>query len=66
MPKANDGYEYLGPGLHRIGPEPFAFVFNPAVGQKVTFVGLDGRAITGIVTDFTEDDETGEIRLVTA
>ena len=49
-------YEHLGPGLHRIGPEPYAFVYNPARGQRLTFIDINGEQFTGEVSDFTEID----------
>lgn len=51
------------PGLHRIGPAPYDYVFNPAKGQILSFVGRDGTVYTDIVSDFSEDKETGEIRM---
>lgn len=51
------------PGLHRTGPEPYAFVFNPTKGQRLSFIGEDGEVFTGTVADFTEDEETGELSL---
>ena len=50
-------FNELGPGLHRVGPAPYDFVYNPAKGQRVTFIGLDGRQFTGTVVDFTDDDD---------
>lgn len=55
--------EALGPGLHKVGENPWDYVYNPAVGQKVTFVDVDGTRLTGTITDFTEDDETGELQM---
>lgn len=51
------------PGLHKVGPEPYAYVFNPTKGQRLTFVGLDVATFTGTVTDFSEDKETGELSM---
>ena len=47
------GYEDLGPGLHRIGPEPWDFAFNPARGLRVSVVLSDGQLRTSVITDCT-------------
>lgn len=52
------------PGLHKVGPEPWAYVFNPAKGQKLSFVSKDGRVFTGTVADFSEDEETVELKFL--
>lgn len=57
------GYEDLGPGLHKVGPKPYDYVFNPSVGQRVIFVGPDGREFRGAISDYIEDDDTGELTL---
>lgn len=51
------------PGLHRVGPNPWDYEYNPAEGQRVSFVDLDGTTLSGVITAFTEDDETGELQL---
>lgn len=51
------------PGLHQVGPNPWDYEYNPAKGQRIGFVGVDGELHRGIVTDFSEYDVTGEIRL---
>lgn len=51
------------PGLHRIGPEPWDFVYIPAKDQKIAFVGLDATVRTGTVASAEIDDETGQIIL---
>lgn len=56
-------FEELGPGLHRVGPAAYDFVYNPAKGQKVTFVGIDGSEFTGTIKDFTQDKKTGELNM---
>lgn len=56
-------YEHLGPGLHKVGPAPYDYVFNPAEGMKVSAVLTNGQIVTGIVTDVAENKETGEICL---
>ena len=53
----------LGPGLHKVGPEPYDYVYNPEWGQKVSFIGTDGKMVTGHISVVYEDDETGEMRL---
>lgn len=57
--------EALGPGVHKVGANPWDYVYNPAVGQTMTFVNVDGTSLTGTITDFTENDETGVIQLFT-
>lgn len=51
------------PGLHRVGPNPWDYEYNPAKGQRVGFKYLDGEVLYGTVTDFVEDEDSGEIRL---
>lgn len=51
------------PGLHRIGPNPWDFEYNPAKGQRIGVVDVDGKTFYGTVSDFVEDEETGEIQL---
>lgn len=51
----------LGPGLHQVGSAPYDYVFNPAKGQRVSFVGKDGGMVTGTVTDYTQDKSTGSL-----
>lgn len=51
------------PGLHRVGPNPWDYEYNPAKGQRVGFVDIDGNLMLGTVADFVEDKSTGEIRL---
>lgn len=51
------------PGLHRVGPNPWDFEYRPVRGQQVSFVGIDGVTYTEVVKDFTEDEDTGEIKL---
>jgi len=55
--------ENKNPGLHKIGPAPYDYVYNPAKGQKVSFVGIDGHVYTGTVTNVGENEETGEIKV---
>lgn len=55
------GYEALGPGLHRIGPYAWDFVYNPAKGQVVTVVHGD-FIMTGVIADFDEAPD-GQLRL---
>ncbi len=55
--------EELGPGLHKTGDQPWDYVYNPAKGQRVGSVGLDGVLHTGTVTDFTRNRATGELSL---
>jgi hypothetical protein len=55
--------EELGPGLHKVGENPWDYVYNPAEGQRVTFVDLDGTAISGTVTAFTKDRSDGALQL---
>jgi hypothetical protein len=47
-------------GLHRVGPNPWDFEYNPGIGQRVSFVDARGNVHTGTVTDFEENEETGE------
>ena len=58
-----DDYEDLGPGLHRVGPEPWAFVYNPAKGQLLSIQLSDGSLYTDVITEFTKNKETGEITM---
>lgn len=51
------------PGLHKTGPNPWDYEFNPAKGMKISSVGLDGVVRHGIITDFDENEETGELSL---
>jgi hypothetical protein len=55
--------EELGPGLHKVGEQPWDYVYNPAEGQKVSAVGLDGHMYTGTITDVQQNKETGEMQL---
>lgn len=55
--------EELGPGLHKVGDEPWDYVYNPAKGQRISSVGLDGELHTGVITDFVRNRSTGEISL---
>lgn len=54
---------HLNPGLHRTGPNPWDFEFNPAKGMKVAFVDVDGRRFDGTISDFQENAETGELTM---
>jgi len=51
------------PGLHKVGPAPYGYVYNPSNGQKVSFVDKDGHVYAGTVTNVDENEETGEINL---
>lgn len=51
------------PGLHKVGPNPWDYEFNPAKGMKIASVGLDGEIHHGIITDFDENEATGELTL---
>jgi hypothetical protein len=53
----------LGPGLHRVGPDPWDFVFNPEVGMKMRVVGVNGKEFDTVISAVDEDDETGEMRI---
>ena len=59
--KRREGEE-LGPGLHRVGPAPYDYVYNPAEGQRVGSI-VDGELHMGTVTGFVEDKATGSITL---
>lgn len=50
------------PGLHKIGPAPWDYEFNPAEGMQVA-AEVGGKLVTGIVTAFEEDEETGAVTL---
>lgn len=52
----------LGPGLHKTGPAPYDWVFNPAEGLPVA-VDIDGELTEGVISAFTEDEDSGEITL---
>lgn len=53
-------------GLNRIGPNPWDYEYNPAKGQRVTFIDLDGTSLTGVITDFVEDEQDGTLSLTVA
>lgn len=51
------------PGLHKVGPAPWDYEFNPENGMQIACVGADGRTYTGVITYFDENKETGELTL---
>jgi hypothetical protein len=53
----------LGPGLHKVGPAPYDYVYKPANGQRLSFVDEDGHVYAGTVADVVEDEETGATTL---
>ena len=38
------------PRLHKTGPNPWDYEYNPVVGQKVTFVGVNGEELTDTIS----------------
>lgn len=54
---------HLNPGLHRTGPNPWDFEYNPREGELLSIQLASGELMTGVITEVVEGKETGEMQI---
>lgn len=50
--------------LNKVGPDPWDYEYKPEVGERVTFVALDGEAFTEVITAVDDTKAMGEVGFI--